>query len=168
MPGVRYPGSEGIAAPVTRALADAVGSEEKLRPGTWQLAPTRARIGACSEVLPMGHTHSHAVNQLVAIVRVDRAAHLPVTGDVDEGSGDPLKRVNRIIGNRLLVAPQPLDEFDAARRGEPDELDPVPPRQQKCSGERRLARSAGDEERPAGRPPPVTTLGIGTERSGEE
>ncbi len=92
----------------------------------------------------MGHPHRHAVDQLVAVVRVDRVAHVAVAGDVDEGGGAAVQRLDRVVGDGPVVDPEPFDEVGVAGRGEADQLDPVALGQQEGRGDRRLARSAGD------------------------
>src|SRR2546426_11533921 len=117
VPGIGDPRLERVAAPVRGALDDSVGGEEKgrWRPGQFAFAGT--------ELFPVGDSHGHAVDELVAEMRMDRAAHLTVSRDVDEGGGSSLERVERVVGDAAVIDPQSLDELGAPRRGQTYELD---------------------------------------------
>ena len=153
VPGVGDPGLEAGAAPVLGALDDAVGAKKKAGVGPGSSPAPRAHL------LPVGRADGHAVDELVAEVRVDRLAHLAVAGDVDVGGGATLERVDRVVGDGAVVDPQPLDELSAARRGEADQLDVLALGEQEGGGDRGLARGAGDDHRPARRPGPRRRAG---------
>ena len=101
------------------------------------------------QLLPVRDPDRHAVGQLVAEMRVDRAPHAAVAGDVDVGGRAAFQRVDLLVGDGASVDAQALDELGVARRGEADQLDPLAPGEQEGGGDRRLARGAGD--RPSAR-----------------
>ena len=48
-------------------------------------------------------------------MRMDCQANLAVAGDVDEGGGSSLERVDRVVGDGAVIDTQALDELGAAR-----------------------------------------------------
>ncbi len=116
----------------------------------------------------MGGADRHAVDEIVAVVGVDRRPHGTVAGDVDEAGGAAVQGPDRVVGDGAAVDPQALDELGVAGRGQPDRLDLRALRQQESGGDRGLAGGAGDDDRPAPGQSLVGELIVDQERGEEE
>ena len=89
----------------------------------------------------MRDANGHAVDELVAIVRVDSEAHLAVSRNIDEGGGSSLERLDCIVGDGAAVDPETVDELGVPHRCQPHELDSLALRQQEGRGDRGLAEA---------------------------
>ena len=95
----------------------------------------------------VGSPHDRRMAEPLAVMAVHCVAHRRVAGHVDVDRGLGGEGADVLVGDDAVIHADPARELGASWRSQPDNLDPLPARQQEGQSARGLARGARQDDR---------------------